>query len=190
MAGDTEMILILAGLGIGAFVLLKNPNLISDLTGGGSAAAAPSPAPASGASSSSLTWGQNPASSTPCDKMGQPCTTAGALGGTSNWCKCVASSSSTPASPTPSQTPSTSTSPYGQYPPGTMYMDPNTGQLIPLQSPLTTTLSPVDGGVLIPGQGVPLNPGQFVVPGQPLPRGCKRLSNGIIVCQPTSTRHH
>jgi hypothetical protein len=35
-------------------------------------------------------WGQNPASKTPCDIPGQSCPTLGALGGTSQWCKCVA----------------------------------------------------------------------------------------------------
>jgi hypothetical protein len=35
-------------------------------------------------------WGQNPKSKTPCDIPNQPCPTIGALGGTSNWCKCVA----------------------------------------------------------------------------------------------------
>lgn len=182
------MILMLAGLGIGAFVLLKNPNILSNLTGGG---AAPTPAPVSGASSSTssstLTWGQNPASSIPCDKMGQPCTTAGALGGTSNWCKCIASSSAPAPSQTTSTTPTSTGGVTSPYPPGTMYMDPTTGQLYPISSSLTPTLSPIDGGVIIPGQGVPLNQGTFVIAGQPLPRGCRRLSNGVIACNQTST---
>jgi hypothetical protein len=35
-------------------------------------------------------WGQNPKSKTPCDIPGQSCSPIGSLGGTSNWCKCVA----------------------------------------------------------------------------------------------------
>lgn len=185
MAGDTEMILILAGLAIGGFVLLRNPNILSSLTGGGAAAA---PTPASGTSSSASatssstasTWQQDPSFQQPCQAIGQPCSTAGQQGTGSNiWCLCGSASSTTP----------TTSSPYGQYPAGSMYVNPVTGQLIPLSSSplLTTTLAPIDGGVLVPGQGVPLNPGQFVL-GQPLPKGCKMLSNGVIACEPTSTR--
>lgn len=45
------------------------------------------------------TWGQNPASSTPCDIPGQPCSPVGSLGGTSQWCKCLASGGGGGAAP-------------------------------------------------------------------------------------------
>lgn len=44
-------------------------------------------------------WGQNPASSTPCDIPGQPCSPVGSLGGTSQWCKCVSSGGGGGAAP-------------------------------------------------------------------------------------------
>ena len=50
---------------------------------GGTAAAAP-------AATGGGTWGQNPASKIQCDIPGQACPTIGALGGTSQWCKCIA----------------------------------------------------------------------------------------------------
>lgn len=42
-------------------------------------------------------WGQNPASKTPCDIPGQPCSPIGSLGGTANWCQCVAAAGTTTA---------------------------------------------------------------------------------------------
>lgn len=56
-------------------------------------------AAAGGGGGSGGTWGQNPASSTPCDIPGQPCSPVGSLGGTSQWCKCLASGGGGGAAP-------------------------------------------------------------------------------------------
>lgn len=193
MADDMGMLLVIGGLAIGAFVLSQNPSILQNLTGGGAAAA-----PASGASSTTSastttstaqTWTQDPAfPNLPCQTIGQACATAGQKGQGSNiWCLCGGSSS----------TPSTAG--------GQMVYNPTTGQYTtagypyPGGVPITTTLSPVDGGVILPGQVLPFPasfpPGATVIvdTGQRIPTGCQRVGNHTIVCQPgvdLKSHHH